>query len=131
MVSIIKEWCIMIEHIILYFISFSIFVVLQSLAINGWHACFEGGCVDDLHVGKKCSGNIFYKISPPFFEKNKGKEWARPLWGCVRCESSAIGALTYWPIVLWLFGFHIIEILVFIFDVFILVYLNYFLYKKL
>jgi len=121
----------MIEQLILYIISFLIFVVLQSMAINGWHTCFEGGCVDDINTGKKCSGNIFYSISPSFFEKHKGKEWTRPLWGCVKCESSVIGALTYWPIVLCIFGFYPIEILVFIFDMFILVYLNYFMYKKL
>ena len=121
----------MIEQIVLYVIGFAIFLILQSLAINGWHTCFEGGCVEDIHAGKKCSGNIFYKISPSFFEKNKGKEWARPLWGCVRCESSVIGALTYWPVVLSLFGFYSVEVLVFIFDVFILVSLNYYIYKRI
>ena len=121
----------MIEEILLYVIGFVIFVILQALFINGWHESFAGGCTQDLTKGKICSGNIFYKISPSFFEKHRGNVWTLPLWGCIKCESSVIGGLTYWPIVLWIFGFHGIEILIYIFDVFILVYLNYFFYKRL
>jgi len=44
--------------------------------------------------------------------------------------SSVWGGLTYWPTVLWVYGFRVEEIPVFIADVFILVYLNWFLYKR-
>lgn len=121
----------MIEEVVLYCISFLIFVVSQSLAINGIYECFRGGCVNDIVKGKVCSGNIFYQLSPDFFEKHKNKIWAKPLFGCLRCMSSVYGALTFWPIVIMVFGFYPIEIIVFVFDVFILVYLNMFFYKRL
>lgn len=40
------------------------------------------------------------------------------------------GAVTYWPAVIYLFGFNLVEIPVFIFDVFILVTTNWIIYKK-
>ena len=116
---------------ILYVVGFCLFVVLQSLAINGIFYSFQGGCVNDLNKGKVCSGNIFYKINPSFFEKHRGMWWTMNLWGCVRCMASTYSALTFWPSVVYLFGFHWCEVFVFVFDIFILTSLNYYIYKKL
>jgi hypothetical protein len=121
----------MIEQVVLYIIGFSIFVGLQSLVINGIKTCFEGGCINDLDKGRVCKGMIFYKLNPEFFEINKDKWWAHPIYVCIKCMASFWGACTYWPIVLWLFGFHYSEVPIFIFDMFILTYLNYFFYKKI
>lgn len=116
---------------ILYLFGFCLFVVLQSLAINGIHYSFSGGCVQEISKGKICKGNIFYMISPSFFEKHRGKWWTSNLWGCVRCMASTYSAFTFWPTVVYLFGFHWCEVFVFVFDVFILISLNYYIYKKL
>jgi hypothetical protein len=74
---------------------------------------------------------IFYMIAPAFFERVKHKNWIKPLWGCIKCESSVIGGITFWSVVLPVFGFHGIEVLIFIFDVFILISLNWFVYKRI
>lgn len=122
----------MIEEVILYLVCFLIFVVLQSMAINGLHECFKGSkLVDGVSLKVDYHGMIFYMIAPKFFEKVKHRTWVKPLWGCVKCMSSFWGAITFWSIVLPVFGFHPIEILVFVFDAFILVYLNYFFYKRI
>jgi hypothetical protein len=114
-----------------YFICFGIFVILESLAINGIHWAFEGGCTNDIKKGRSCTGNIFYLIAPEFFEKNKGKKWTLPLWGCVRCQSSVCGGIIFWGTVLPIFGFSLIEIWIFVLNTFILVSLNWIIYKKL
>lgn len=119
------------QDILLYLIGFGIFVFLQALFINGWHECFKFNCVEDMNKGRVCNGNIFYKLLPEFIEKNKNKTWAMPLFGCVKCESSVIGSITFWSAILPLFGFHPYEIIVWIFDMFILVSLNWIIYKKI
>lgn len=116
---------------ILYLVGFCLFVVLQSLFINGINYSFSGGCVNEINKGKICKGNIFYMISPSFFEKCRGKWWTLPIWGCIRCQSSFWGAITFWPVVVYLFGFHWVQVGVFLFDVPILCSLNYYIYKKL
>lgn len=112
-------------------IALSIFMVLQSLAINGIYECFKGS----RHIADNgtvtYNGMVFYKIAPKFFEKYRHRWWSKPLWSCIKCMASVYGALTYWPMVIWLFGFHPMEIAVYIVDVFILVYLNAFFYNKL
>lgn len=114
-----------------YVLSFLIFCFLQALFINGWHECFRGKKVVDEVSGKVYyEGMIFYKIAPKFFERNRFKEWVRPLWGCVKCESSVIGGVTFWLTILPIFGFHLFEIWVWIFDTFILVILNWIIYKR-
>ena len=99
-----------------YISSFSLFIVLQSLAINGWHQSFQ----DEM---------IFNPIKK-WLAKRVHKNILMPIIGCVRCESSIIGGVIYWTFVLLIFGFHKIEIPIFIIDVFILVHLNYFFYKR-
>lgn len=111
-------------------IEFLIFVFLQSLFINGWNESFKGGCVKNIDGTTRCDGMIFYKLKPSFFEKHKGKWWTLPLWGCVKCESSVIGCLTFFSFVLPVYGFEWVEIPIFVCDVFILVPLNWFVNKK-
>lgn len=112
-------------------IGFCLFTIVQALVINGIHFCFSFSCTDDIHKGKICSGNVFYKLAPNFFQKHKSKTWTLPLYGCVRCMASLHSLWTYWPVVLILFGFNPIEIIVWIFDMFTLVTLNWIVYKKL
>jgi hypothetical protein len=117
--------------IILYLVGFCLFLIVQSLSINGWHECFQGKKWKDIEKGDMSSGNIFYKISPSFFERHRGKAWTMCLWGCVRCESSVIGSITFWGSIVPVFGFHWIEILPYVFDLFALVSINWIIYKKL
>lgn len=119
------------QEIFYYIGSFCLFIILQSLAINGIYYAFSGGCLNDIDKGKICKGNIFFLINPDFFDKNKDKEWARPIFSCVRCMASTYSIITYWPVVLYLFGFHWIEIFVWVFDVCILASLNWLIFRKL
>lgn len=57
--------------------------------------------------------------------------WLRkPIIQCIKCMSSFWGALTFWPVVLFLLGFNWLEIPVFFADMFSLTYINWILYKK-
>lgn len=116
---------------ILYLMGFCLFVVLQSLAINGIHYAFQGGCLQEMNKGKVCKGNVFYMLWPAFFERNKTKWWSAPCWSCIRCMSSLWGAITFWPTTIYLFGFHWVQIGIFLFDVPTLCSLNFYIYKKL
>ena len=121
----------MIEEIVLYLIGFGLFVVFQALIINVWHESFTGQKLVDGITGKiSYQGMIGYMIAPEWIEKNKKKIWLKPIIGCVKCESSVIGGVIFWGTILPLFGFHFIEIWIWVMDVFILVYLNYFFYKR-
>lgn len=101
-----------------WLIYFSIFLVLQALFINGVKYCFE-------------KGNIFYNISPYFFEMNFNKKWAYPTYKCVRCMSSVYGSATFWTGVLIVYGWYWQEIPLFFFDLAILIPLNWIIYKKM
>jgi|GEM_PF-2234799 len=121
----------MIVDVLLYLIAFSFFVVLQSLVINGIHDSCRGQKLVDGVTGKvDYQGMIFYELAPKFFEKYKTKKWSRPIWSCVKCMSSVWGAITFLPLIIWLFGWHWIELFILCMDIFILVYLNWFFYKK-
>lgn len=121
----------MIQTVLLYVISFAIFVVLQSLFINGLHDCFRGNkLVDGLSGKVDYDGMVFYMIAPAFIERNKHKKWSKPCYSCIKCMASLWGALTYWPLVIFIFGFHWVEAMVFVYDVFILVFLNWIFYKR-
>lgn len=117
----------------LYCIIFgALFIIMQSFFINGVHECFKGKkLVDGVSGREDYQGMIFYMIAPKFFEKHRHKLWSKNLWTCVKCMSLPYGALTFFPMVIFLFGWHWQEILLFIFDVFILVSFNWFIYKKL
>lgn len=99
-------------------ISFFVFVVLQSLFINGVKAAME-------------EGNILFGFSK-FIEKNVKSEFIKkPLVSCIKCMASVYGAITFWPTVLIVFGFAWWQVPVFVADVFILVTLNWWIYKRL
>lgn len=99
-------------------ICFLLFVLIQSLAINGLKLCFD-------------KEEIFYKVRL-LLDRILRREWMRkPLYSCVKCMSSFWGGISFWSVVIPLFGYHNFEISIFIFDVFILVYLNYFIYKRI
>jgi hypothetical protein len=118
--------------IFLYLLGFCFFVVLQALAINGVKEALTGSALkDDINHKINYQGNILYMMAPKFFEKYKYRSWSKPLYSCIRCMASLWGALTYWPLVILLFGFNWVEMIVFAWDVFILVTLNYWVYKKL
>ncbi len=117
---------------ILYGAGFLLMIFIQALIINGVHECFQGGKIkDELKGTEYYQGMIFYMLAPKFFEKHRYSKWKDPLYGCVRCMSSVFGAITYWPLILWLFGFQWSEIFIFIADVFCLVTVNFLIYKKL
>lgn len=111
--------------------AFAIFCLLQSLLINGVYEAARGKCINDMIKGEICDGNIFYKMAPSWFERNKGKVWMLPLFGCVKCMASAHSIYTYWPVALWSFGFHWWEVYLWFMDILILVSLNAYIYKKL
>lgn len=99
-----------------YLVCFLIFVVLQSLFING---------VKDLFG----EGMVLYKLRL-FIDKYVNEFWRKPIYSCVKCMSSFWGSITFFPFVIYLIGFRWEEIPVFIFDICVLVYLNYFFYKR-
>lgn len=99
--------------LLIYLLSFSIFVLLQGLFINGVNACFK-------------EGMIFHKIGQPL----KDYFYAKPLYSCVRCMASWWGAMTFIPAYLYLFGRNWEMIPLLIFDIFILVTVNFWIYKK-
>jgi len=100
-----------------YLICFSIFIALQSLVINGIFAATR-------------EGMFLYPVRL-FVAKYVSKYWMNPIFGCISCMSSLWGIVTFSSIVIPLFGFHWVEILILIFDIFILCVLNYYFYKKL
>lgn len=104
---------------------------VQSLFINGVYELFNGKCITDIQKGKICDGNLFYKISPSFFENNRGKWWTYPIWSCVKCMSSIYSILTFFPVSIYLYGFRWEEIFIWIVDAVSLITLNYYVYKKL
>lgn len=106
-----------IVEVLFYLISFSIFAVLQALFINGWNESFTEGHL--LNPIKK------------YLSKRVKDFWLRPLFGCIRCQASLIGGGTFWCTMIPLFGFKVAEIPIYIADVFILVYLNFYFYKKI
>lgn len=116
---------------ILYLIGFIVMSIIQSIVINGIYESFRGSPIKDDMSGRiNYQGNILYMIAPKLFEKHKYKYWSKPIYTCVKCASSFWGGITYWPFIIYLFGLHWIEIPVFIANVFSLVYLNYFFYKR-
>jgi hypothetical protein len=117
--------------ILFYLLGGLVFMFIQSLFINGMYELFQGKCVQDMNKGRICDGNLMYKISPEFFERNKNKVWFRPLGSCVKCMSSLYSILTFWPLVLYVFGFHWIEIYAWVLDSVALISLNYWVFKKL
>lgn len=88
----------------------------------------DEGLKSDVHqMEANMFGFSFYRTYQfPVYSK-----WVRkPIIECVKCMASFWGTLTYWPIMLWVFGFEWWQIPVWIVDMIILVYVNYYWYKK-
>lgn len=112
--------------------SFTLFICLQALFINGLHRTFRYECVDnDIKRGRVCTGLIFKNLAIWMDEHIKYDFVKKPIYKCVQCMSSVWGAITYWPAVLILFGWGWEEVPVFIFDVFILTIVTFQIYKKI
>jgi hypothetical protein len=112
-------------------LAFAVFVLLQAIFINGVHAAFSGKCTEDVKLGQVCNGLIFFPLAR-WMDKNIKYDWIKkPIYKCVRCMSSVWGGLTFWPVAIMYFGFHWQELLVYVFDIFILVILTFYIYKKI
>lgn len=97
-------------------VSFIVFVLIQAVAINGVYESFQ-------------SGQIFHKIAPKFIDDNRKKWWTKPLYSCVKCMSSVVGGLLFWGTIVPVFGFYFFEIWIWFIDVFVLVVVNFQIYK--
>lgn len=104
---------------------FGLFCFLQAAFVNGVFDLFKGY----MDNGKP-HGNLGYLLFHKFIDKHDKKNWAKPLFTCPKCMSSVYGALTFWPVVIKMFGFDYFEIIIFFYNIIILVYLNFYLYKK-
>lgn len=116
--------------ILIYLVSFGVFIILQSLFINGVYDSFKGKELQNDINGKKWEGNILYPVRR-FLSNYINEFYSRPVYGCVRCMSSVWGAITYFPFVIYTFGFKWVELPIYIFDVGILSYVNFYFYKKI
>lgn len=103
-------------NVLLKMCCFLVFSFIQSLVINGIRESFQ-------------EGMIFSKV-PGFVKKYLGEYYSKPIVGCIRCMSSFWGGLMYWPSVIAYFGFQPWEFPVYVANVFVLVYLNWYLYKR-
>lgn len=97
-------------------VTFLLFSLVQGLFILGVKSTFEEGM-----ILKKPAEWVRVKLGP---------YWSKPFVGCIRCMSSVYGTITYWPVVLYEYGFCIWQIPVFVVDVFVLVSITWFLYKN-
>jgi|ERR1700733_2714703 len=92
-----------------------IFVVLQSLAINGFQQSMDEGMV--LNPYKK-----WLQKQPKWF--------GMPMGLCIKCMASVGSIVTFWPAVLFVYGWHPMEVFAWIMDIFVLISLNSYIYKK-
>lgn len=93
-----------------------IFVILQGLAINGFQLATDDGMI--LEGYKKWL--------------KKRKTWVGKVGGlCIKCAASLGGSITFWPSALYAFGWKPIELFAWVFDMFVLVAVNFWIFKKL
>lgn len=105
---------------------------MQSLAINGLHYAFKWESKKKENGEIEIVGNVLFPIAKFFGTlKHPFFIWAyKPMFSCVRCMSSFWGAVTFFPFVIWIFGFQFWQIGMYAFDVLILCTLNWLIYKK-
>lgn len=95
---------------------FILMCVIQALFINGVKESMK-------------ENNVLY-----FYDQwlRKLPDWFnKPMGICVKCMASVWGAVTYWPGVLMMFGWSWREVPLFILNVGVLIFLNFFFYKKI
>lgn len=120
------------ENIFWWCAASALFVFFESMFIIGLNACFKGAkSVDSVTTKEHYTGMVFYMMAPKFFERMKHKWYTQNLWVCYKCMSLPYGMICFWSTALFLFGFHWIEIPLSIFNVFIVLSMNMYLYKKL
>lgn len=108
----------MIDNLLIGIITFFLFALLQAIIING--------------IYESMNEKMILSWIPKLIKKViKNEYWQKPIFGCIKCMASLYGALTFWPLVLYLFGWYWQEIPIFIADVFTLVTLNWWIYKRL
>lgn len=91
-----------------------IFVLFQGLAINGFQQAMDEGMI--LNGYKKWL--------------QKQNSWiGKPMGLCIRCMSSTGSIVTFWPAVLFVYGWRPIEIFAWLFDMAALVTVNWLVYK--
>lgn len=115
-----------------YILSLAIFMLIQSFAINGLHYAFK---VEFVKEGNemKIKMNILAPVAR-WISLRKGKFWLfvrKPIYECIRCMASVWGIITFLPTVIYLFGVHLWILPLLIFDILVLVSLNWFIYKRL
>lgn len=115
-----------------YLASFFLFMVLQSFFVVGVFICFRGSEIKDGISGKvEYQGMVFYMLAPKFFERNKNKSWSKPTYSCYKCMASLYSLITYWPVVIYLFGFNAVQVPIWAFNSLILVTMNSYIYKNI
>jgi hypothetical protein len=95
---------------------FFLFSVLQAMFINGVKEAFS-------------EGNIFYKLRL-FLNKYVNEFWQKPLYSCIKCMASFWGVITFFPIVYYIYGFKWVEVVICIFNIGVVSFLNNFFYKR-
>lgn len=121
-------------NLLIYIICFCLFVILQAYVINGVHYCFKYTIHKKVETNETyIEGNIFYKVSLWFNKRENRicKFLSKPLFNCIRCMASIWGTITFWVAVIPIIGFYPQEIIVWLFDILILVSLNWQIYKKM
>lgn len=102
-------------NIVLGQIAFLLFIIIQSLIINGIKASFDKEMIFEKY------GNWVRSLG-----------WiGKPLGACIKCMGSLFGGILYWPATIYLFGFETWQIPVFIANVFCVSVLSFYFYKKL
>lgn len=101
-----------------YFLLFCLGCIIQSVFINGVYMCFE-------------EGMILFPLKVRLKKVIKNEWYHKPLFSCVRCMASVYSFITYWPFVLYNFGFSLVELPVYVLNIGVLVYVNFFFYKKI
>lgn len=102
-------------NIVIGLVAFFLFIVIQSLVINGIKGTFE-------------EGMIFEKYGK--WVKELGRNF-KFMGSCVKCMAVSFGGLMYWPFVLYIFGFEVWEVLIFVANAFCVSSLSFYFYKNL
>ena|SRR5579872_1315136 len=93
-----------------------IFVLFQGLAINGFYQAMDEGMI----------------LSEYKNWLKKQKKWfGKPMGLCIKCAASVGGTITFWPAALFAYGWRPIELFAWVFDLFVLVTINFWIFKNL
>ena len=101
--------------------------LLESLKLNEG---FKFGLASEWMQFHKVEGKEFYVLYKEEV-KYKFNSWVRKSVGmsCIKCAASFYSLITFIPTFIYIFGFRWEILPLFVFNIFSLVYINYFLYK--